>query len=96
MQRSRLFTTWCSCLEVDVRRSTVNGILATIPHDRTVLENNDQAVYANGGVDFTNKGLAATLRVSDWSKAQRGYLCSTFLEEDKQRKIAQQLEDHHW
>ena len=47
-----------SCLEVDVRRSEVNEILATIRHDRTVLETNveeskakivsdtDQAVYA--------------------------------------------------
>ena len=63
------------CLEVDVRRSKVDEILATIRRDSTVLETNveeskaktvsdtDQAVYAlNGGVDFTNKDLAATLR----------------------------------
>ena len=46
------------CLDVDVRRSQVNEILATIRHDNTVLETNveesnakivsdtDQAVYA--------------------------------------------------
>ena len=68
-------------------RRKVNEILATIRHDSTVLETNvgeskakivsdtDQAVYAlNGGVDFTNKDLAATLRVSDWSQALRRVL----------------------
>ena len=93
------------CLEVDVRRSKVNEILATIRHDSTVLETNveeskakivsdtDQAVYAlNGGVDFTNEDLAATLRMSDWPQALREYLCSTFFEEDKQRMIAKQLD----
>ena len=70
-----------------MRRSKVNEILATIRHDSTVLETNveeSKAVYAlNGGVDFTNKDLAATLSVSDWSQALREYLCSTFLEEDE-------------
>ena len=87
-----------------MRRGKVKEILATIRHDSTVLETNveeskrkmvgdtDQAVYAlSGGVQFTNKDLAATLRVSDWSQALREYLCSTFLEEDKQRMIAKQL-----
>ena len=49
---------WSLCLEVDVRRSKVNEILATFRHDCTVLETNveeskakilsdtDQAVYA--------------------------------------------------
>ena len=83
------------CLEVDVRRSKVDEILATIRRESTVLETNveeskakivsdtDQAVYAlNGGGDFTNKDLAAALRVSDWSQALR-VLVFTFLEEDK-------------
>ena len=37
----------------------------------------------NDGIEFTNKHLAAALRE---------YLCSTFLEEDKQRMIAKQLD----
>ena len=65
----------------------MNEILATIRHDSAVLETNveeskakivgdtDQAVYAlNDGVDFTNKDLAAALRVSDWSQALRRVL----------------------
>ena len=83
----------------------MDEILATIRRDSTVLETNveeskakivsdtDQAVYElTGGVDFTNKNLAATLRVSDWSQALREFLCSTFLEEDKQRIVAKQLD----
>ena len=80
-------------------------ILATTRHDNTVLETNveepkakivgdtDQAVYAlNDGVQFTNKDLAVELRVSDCLQALREYLCYTFLEEDKQRMIAKQLD----
>ena len=84
------------CLEVDSRRRKVDDILATIRHESTALETNleeskvkivsdtDQVVNSlNGGVDITNKDLAATPRVSDWSQALREYLCSTLLEEDR-------------
>ena len=66
----------------------MNEILATIRHDSTVLETNfkgskakvasdtDQAVCAlNGGVNFTNKDLAAALRVSDWSVTSAESTC---------------------
>ena len=82
------------CFEVDARRRKVDEILAKIRHDSTLLETNveesnakivsdiDQAVCAlNGGIDFTNKDLAAALRVSDWSQALI-VSTSTFLEED--------------
>ena len=74
-------------VEVDARRRKVDEITAMETNfeeaKAKIISDTDQAVNAlDGRVDFTNKDLAASPSVSNWSQGLREYLCGTLMKKD--------------